>query len=63
MHSASAKFLSRYVEWIIVGKNWNPLPTNEPRMFTDLSERINPFPTHTLEGIPFNKLAKFQFAE
>ena len=29
-------------------------PPNEPRMLTDLSERINPFPTNTPEGIPFN---------
>ena len=26
---------------------------NEPRMFTGVSERINPFPTHTPKGIPF----------
>ena len=26
---------------------------NEPRMFPDVSERINPFPTHTPKGIPF----------
>ena len=29
-------------------------PSNELRMLTDLSERINPFPTNTPEGIPFN---------
>ena len=36
-------------------------PFNEPRMFIHLSERINPFPTHTLEHIPLGELAKFQF--
>ncbi len=47
MHSASVTFLLGYVEWIIVGKSWNLLPTNEPRMFTDVSERMNPFPMQT----------------
>ena len=47
-----------------IKKCWerNPLPSNEPRMFTDLSERINPFPTNTLEDVPFNEPAKLQFA-
>ena len=30
----------------------DPLPSNEPQMFNDVSERINPFPTHMLEHVP-----------
>ena len=41
----------------------NPFPSNETRMFIHLSERINPFPTHTLEHIPLDELAKFQFPQ
>ena len=36
---------------------------NEPRRLTDVSERINPFPTHTLEHIPLGELVKHQFAD
>ena len=50
------------VRWIKKCWERNPLPSNELRMFTDLSERINPFPTNTLEDIPFNDPVKFQFA-
>ena len=35
----------------------------EPWWFMNLSERINPFPTHTLEDIPFNEPCKFHFTE
>ena len=34
----------------------------EPWWFMNLSERINPFPTHTLEHFPLGELIKFQFA-
>ena len=45
MHSASVTVLRRCLEWNNVGKSRNPLPSNELRMFTDVSERINPFLT------------------
>ena len=32
----------------------------EPWWFKNLSERINAFPTHTLEHIPLDELAKHQ---
>ena len=32
----------------------------EPWWFMNLSERINPFPTHTLKHFQINKLAKHQ---
>ena len=34
-----------HIEWKNVEKR-NSLPSNEPWMFIDVSERINPFPTH-----------------
>ena len=34
-----------HVEWKNV-ENWDLLPSNEPWMFTDVSERMNPFPTN-----------------
>ncbi len=60
MHSASVTFLLGYVEWKNVEK-MNPLPSNGPWMVTDVSERMNAFPTHTLNHFQFNKLAKFRF--
>ena len=48
-----------HVEWKNVG-NWDPLPSNKPWVVTDVSERINPFPTNTLEDIPSNEPCKFQ---
>ena len=62
MHSASVTFLLGYVEWKNVEK-MNPLPSNGPWMVTDVSERMNAFPTHTLNHFQFNKLAKLQFSE
>ncbi len=56
----SITFYGLHIEWKNV-ENWDPLPSNEPRMFTDVSERINPFPTNTLESIPLGELAKLQF--
>ena len=38
----------------------NPLPFNGPWMLTDVSERMNAFPTHTLAHIPLGELAKHQ---
>ena len=35
----------------------------EPWWFMNLSERINPFPTHTLEHIPLGEAIKFRFAD
>ena len=35
----------------------------EPWWFMNLSERINPFPTHTLEHIPLGEAVKFRFAD
>ena len=54
------RFYGVHVEWKNV-ENWDPFPSNKPWVVTDVSERINPFPTNTLEDIPFNKLVKFQF--
>ena len=39
-------------------KNWNPIPTNEPWMLTNISERINPFPTKRINIFPFNAPAQ-----
>ena len=54
-------FLSGYDEWKSV-ENRDPFPSNKPWVVTDVSERINPFPTNTLEDIPSNEPAKFLFA-
>ena len=35
-------------------KKWNPLPTNESRLFTDVSEGLNPFPTQSTTFFWFN---------
>ena len=48
MRSAWVTFLSRYVEWKNV-ENWDSLPSNEPRMFPRVSERMNPFPTQNVK--------------
>ena len=40
-------------------KNRNPLPSNEPRMFTDVSERMNPFPTQNVTFFRFNNPRRF----
>ena len=61
MRSVWVTFLSGYVEWKNV-ENWDPLTPNERWMLTDVSERINAFPTHTLEHIPLDEPAKFQLA-
>ena len=52
IRSAWVTFLLEYVEWKNV-ENGNPLPSNEPRMFTNVSERINPFPTKYLYNFQF----------
>ena len=54
------RFYGVHVEWKNVEKR-NPLPSNETRAFTDLSERMNAFPTHILEHIRSNEPCKFQF--
>ena len=53
MHSEGCCFktgvLNGKTTKICLGK----LPFNKPRGLSNVSERINAFPTHPLEGIPF----------
>ncbi len=35
-------------------KKLEPVTIQRTTVFTDVSERINPFPTHTPESVPFN---------
>ena len=50
------------VRWTVRRSCLWKYPLDEPWMLTDVAERINAFPTHTLKHFPFNEPYKFQFS-
>ena len=53
MHSALVTFLSRYVEWIMVGEKLEPVTIQRTMDINQRSERMNPFPTQNTTFLRF----------